>query len=85
MVHVEPTVVVLPLKMPDEVVRFFEEHKVVAREDDPGTERYLLRTVGSNEFNHQDSIDKLIDLPPICSGPIVVNTATGRSPNDVAQ
>ncbi|KAF0318757.1 DNA mismatch repair protein [Colletotrichum asianum] len=102
MVHVEPTVVVLPLKMPDEVVRFFEEHKAVRREgrvlygdtaeqrsmhvlDDPGTERYLLRTVGSNEFNHQTSIDKLIDLPPIRSGPIVVNTTTGRLPNDVAQ
>ncbi|KAH0424792.1 MutS domain V [Colletotrichum camelliae] len=85
MVHIEPTVVVLPLKMPDEVVRFFEEHKAVPREDDPEIERYLLRTVGSIEFNHQASIDKLIDLPPILSGPIVVNTAPSRLPNDAAQ
>ncbi|KAF6827265.1 DNA mismatch repair protein [Colletotrichum musicola] len=26
LVHVEPTVVLLPMKMPDEAVKFFEEH-----------------------------------------------------------
>ncbi|KZL80976.1 domain v [Colletotrichum incanum] len=63
MVHVQPTTVLLPLKTSDAVLQFLEQHKSTVDEGDSETEHYILRLLGSNEFSHAASLDKLAGLP----------------------
>ncbi|KAF6792026.1 DNA mismatch repair protein [Colletotrichum sojae] len=81
LVHVEPTVVLLPMKMPDEAVKFFEEHMAAISNDGRELQRYVLRMVSSNDFSYSSSVERLANLPAVRSEQAVV-AASCKSPGD---
>ncbi|KAK1688154.1 muts domain V [Colletotrichum godetiae] len=74
MLHIQPTTVLLPLKVPDVVLQFFEEHQSIV---DRGSERdnYILRHLGSTEFSHAAAMDRLANLPIATSEHALVTNA----------
>ncbi|KAL0936643.1 DNA mismatch repair protein [Colletotrichum truncatum] len=78
MLYVDPTVVLLPLNVSDEVLHFFEDHRTIIDHSNGNRNHYVLRTLGSNDFNYTVSVDKLTSLPLICSGLARITTAAYR-------
>ncbi|KAK1638161.1 muts domain V-domain-containing protein [Colletotrichum phormii] len=74
MLHIQPTTVLLPLKVPDVVLQFFEKHQSIV---DRGSERYnyILRLLGSTEFSHAAAMDRLTNLPIATSEHALVTNA----------
>ncbi|OHE91757.1 MutS domain V [Colletotrichum orchidophilum] len=61
MLHIQPTTVMLPLKIPDVVLQFFEKHQRIV-DQGSGRENYILRLLSSTEFSLATSIDRLANL-----------------------
>ncbi|KAG7084341.1 MutS domain V [Colletotrichum scovillei] len=79
MLHIQPTTVLLPLKVPDVILHFFEKYQSNV---DRGSERdnYILRLLGSNEFSHAAAMERLTNLPIAASEhALVTNTGFGLS------
>ncbi|KAK1541622.1 MutS domain V [Colletotrichum paranaense] len=79
MLHIQPTTVLLPLKVPDVILHFFEQYQ---SNMDRGSERdnYILRLLGSTEFSHAAAMERLTNLPIAASEhALVTNTGFGLS------
>ncbi|KAK2001745.1 muts domain V [Colletotrichum falcatum] len=77
LIHLQPTMILLPLKTPDAVVQFLEQRRISV--DTGGlTERYIIRLLSSNEFSNAASLDKLASLSVIYSEHLPVTAAGNR-------
>ncbi|TQN71649.1 MutS protein-like protein 5, partial [Colletotrichum shisoi] len=80
-VHCQPTTVLLPLRIPDAVLQFLEQHNSAV---DRGSEveQYTIRLLGSNEFSHAASLDKLTGLSMICTEHALVTNTDNQFAHD---
>ncbi|KAK1709027.1 muts domain V [Colletotrichum lupini] len=77
MLHIQPTTVLLPLKVPDAILHFFEQYQSNV---DRGQDNYILRLLGSTEFSHAAAMERLTNLPIAASEhALVTNTGFGLS------
>ncbi|KXH33866.1 MutS domain V [Colletotrichum nymphaeae SA-01] len=79
MLHIQPTTVLLPLKVPDVILHFFNKYQSNV---DRGSERdnYILQLLGSTEFSHAAAMERLTNLPIAASEhALVTNTGFGLS------
>ncbi|OBR05161.1 MutS domain V [Colletotrichum higginsianum IMI 349063] len=80
-VHCQPTTVLLPLRIPDAVLQFLEQHNSTVDRDSVA-EQYTIRLLGSNEFSHAASLDKLTGLSMICTEHALVTNSDNQFAHD---